>query len=1029
MHLNIYKFRFGMAMMMLLLFIVVDVNAQLSSSATTNIKSKREISGSVVDERKNPLPGANIIGVETNLATVSDIDGKFTLNVPTGKDILFTVSFVGMKTRQVILKEGQNVLNIQLEPSAVAMNEVMVVGAYGTVQKRSDMVSSAYQVNAQQIETLPAARIDNLLEGLVPGLKIDVNTDAASSTRSRLNTRIRGEGSMSASNEPLWIVDGTPIYTGDRTNMIPGMNTSVSPLTYINPDDIESLTVLKDATATSIYGANGANGVILVTTKKGKAGKMVVNLSQQNGASKINQRTKFKVLNAEEYLMLARESYVNSGRDLKSFPFQDNVMNSYTTTNTDWTKMYYDMGSSNQTNLSLRGGSDAARYFISGSYYKGKSTIIGNSQKRFSVRANLDIAMTPKLNFRFYTTTSYNLNEIFNPSNDYYQILPIYSPYNEDGNSFRLYNTTVSELDVNNNPLWTKSKFFNSLAEREENDYTQRTLATNSNIVLDYKVFKGLEWTSQFGADFQSGYEDQYSARTNWSGMSLTTAEPIGYSTRSNANFLVWTLIERLNYRYTFGENTFGSLIGMEANSKENRSSSASGSGFVNDKIKEVSYAIDKSGSSSRGSSRSLSYFLQESYSYGGRYYLTVNGRRDGNSGFGSDSQWGNFASVGASWNVHNEEFFKNKNINVLKFKASFGSNGNSRIGSQEALGIYSYSSSDNYMGQPGGTMSGSPNSKLSWETAYMTNVGLRLEMFKNRLQIELEGYRKKTVNLLSNLDVSRTTGDTRSYRNSGEMLNQGIELTVDALILDSKNYEWNLHLNASHNKNKLLELYNGIEKVMGNYIWREGYDINTLYLIRWAGVDPRDGAPLWYDARGNLTRSYSANNRVAWKSSSPILSGGITNSLKYHSFSLQTLFTYVIGGYAFSTFGRNVTSDGLNIGSDNQSVNQLDRWQNPGDISLSPKPIWNTSTGSVMSSTRHVYKTTHVRFKNISLSYNFPAEFIKPVGLSTLNVFVIADNIGVWTPHDKASRNSYSQSMSGYPMESSISAGFNLSF
>ena len=1024
-----YKQKSILSILILFLIISCEVSAQTVTNDVMATKTKRAITGTVVDEQNNPLPGANIVAEEQNIATISDIDGKFKLNVPVGKSVKFTVSFIGMKTKQVVLKENQNVLSIQMDPSSIAINEVMVVGAYGTVQKRSDMVSSAYQVNSEKIETLPVARIDNLLEGLVPGLKIDVNTDGASSTKARLNTRIRGEGSMSASNEPLWIVDGTPIYTGDRTNMIPGMNTSVSPLTYINPDDIESLTVLKDATATSIYGSNGANGVILVTTKKGKSGKMTVKLSQQNGASIINQSTRFQVLNSEQYLMLAREAYVNSGRDIKSFPFQDNEMNSYSTTDTDWSKVYYDRGASNQTNLSISGGTDAAKYFVSGSYYKGKSTVIGNTQERFSVRANLDVAMSKKLNFKFYTTTSYNLNEIFNPGDDYFRTLPIYSPYNEDETSFRLYNKSVSELDANANPLWTRLKFFNSLAEREENDYSQSTLATNSNIVLEYKLFKGIEWTSQFGADYQSGYEDQYSARTNWSGMSLTTAEPIGYSTRSNANFLVWTLIERLNYRYTLGKNTIGGLLGMEANSKENRSSSASGSGFVNDKIKEVSYAIDRSGSSSRGSSRSLSYFLQGTYSYGGRYYLTINGRRDGNSGFGSDSQWGNFASVGTSWNIHSEEFFNSDKIDVLKVKASFGSNGNSRIGTQEALGIYSYSSNDNYMEQPGATMSGSPNSKLSWETAYMTNLGLRIEMFKKRLQIELEAYNKKTVNLLSNLDVSRTTGDTRSYRNSGEMLNQGIELAVDALIIENKDYSWNLHINASHNRNKLLELYNGIEKVMGNYIWREGYDINTLYLIQWAGVDPRDGYPLWYDARGNLTRSYSANNRIAWKSSSPIVTGGITNSLDYKSFTLRTLFTYVIGGYAFSTFGRSVSSDGLNIGSDNQSINQLDRWQNPGDLALSPKLIWNTSTGSVMNSTRYIYKTTHIKFKNISLSYKFPDKVTKPIGLGVLNVFVTVDNIGIWTPYDKEARNSYRQSMSGYPMETAFSAGFDLSF
>jgi hypothetical protein len=507
-----------------------------------------------------------------------------------------------------------------------------------------------------------------------------------------------------------------------------------------------------------------------------------------------------------------------------------------------------------------------------------------------------------------------------------------------------------------------------------------------------------------------------------------TTGEGIGYSYRNNATFLTWTAIERLNYSRSFGQHHVNGLLGFEASSKDVRTMGARGSGFINDRIKEVSYAVDRNGSSGRSVSRSLSYFLQGNYDFNRRYYVTVNARRDGNSGFGSDSQWGNFASAGASWNIHNEEFFDADKINVLKLKLSYGSNGNSRIGSQEALGLYSYGESHNYMGELGGSMSGSPNKKLSWETAYITNLGLRIKMF-DRADLEIEAYNKRTVNLLSNLDVSRTTGDTRSYRNSGEIVNRGIEATLNVELLNSKDMNWWVELNAAHNRNKLIELYNGLEKVMGNYIWREGHDLNTYYIIRWAGVDPRDGAPLWYDSEGNLTRTYNDQNRVPWKTSSPDLTGGITSQFAYKDFSVRALFSYVLGGYGFSTFGRNVMSDGLNIMSENQSVNQLDRWQKPGDVALSPKPIWGTSTRSVMSSTRHIYKTTHVKFKNIALSYALPERFLKQVGVSGGKIHLIGDNLLVWTPYDKKERNSYKQSMSGYPVETSFSLGIDLSF
>lgn len=982
-----------------------------------------ELIGNVKDVHGETLIGVNVVQKGTSNGTVTDLDGNFIIRVPADATLVF--SYIGYEKQEKIW-DGKSRMNITLKEDVAMLDDVVVIGAYGTVQKRTDMVGSAFQVNSDRIETLQVGRVDNLLEGIVPGLQVMPNSDDASSTKQRMNLRVRGKGSMSASNEPLWIVDGTRIFSGDRTNMVPGMSTSISPLSYLSADDIESITILKDATETSIYGADGANGVILVTTKGGAVGKTKVGLSLQTGIAQINQSTKFKVLNGSDYLMLAKESYLNSGRSMETFPFQDNDLNSYSSTDTDWSGIFYDTGYQTNAFLSLSGGKEGVSYYLSGGYFNSQSTVIGNTQERYSIRGNLEIEMSQKMDFSLIYAASYNTNDIFIPGNDYYKFLPIYTPYNPDG-TFRLFNKSLAGLDPNGNPVWQTSRFLNSVAEREENDNRQKAAVSNVNALLEYDIVEGLTSTTQFGIDYQGLNEDRYSARTNWSGMS-TTEGGIGYANRNNSTFMTWTAIERLNYNRTFGRHRVGGLLGFEASSKDIRTMGASGSGFINDKIKEVSYAVDRNGSSSRSTSRSLSYFLQGTYSYDQRYYFTVNARRDGNSGFGSDSQWGNFASAGASWNIHNEDFFQSDLVNVLKVKVSYGSNGNSRIGSQEALGLYSYGESHNYMGELGGSMSGSPNKKLSWETAYITNFGVRIKMF-DRADLELEAYNKRTVNLLSNLDVSRTTGDTRSYRNSGEIINQGIEATLNVELLNNRDANWWAELNASHNRNKLIKLYNGIEKVMGNYIWREGYDLNTYYIIRWAGVDPRDGAPLWYDSEGNLTRTYNDQNRVPWKSSSPLLTGGISSKFTYKNYSVRALLTYVLGGYAFSTFGRNVMSDGLNIMSENQSVNQLDRWQKPGDVALSPKPIWGTSTRSVMSSTRHIYKTTHMKFKNVALSYALPEKVVKPLGIASCNLHLIADNLFVWTPYDKKDRNSYKQSMSGYPIETSFSLGVDLSF
>ena len=992
---------------------------------TVNTFSQTSIvKGTVKDKHNLALIGVNVVEKGTVNGTVTDVDGNFSFNTKKGAKLVF--SYIGFQKREITW-DGEDFLNIKLQEDSELLDEVVIVGAYGSMHKRTDMVGSAYQVDSKKIESLPAGRIDNLLEGMVPGLQIMPNTDDASSTKQRLFLRVRGVGSMSASNEPLWIVDGSRFFTGDRTNMISGISTSISPLSYLNPDDIESITVLKDATSTSIYGADGANGVILVTTKGGKLNqdKTKINVSLKTGISKINQDTRFKVLNAEEYMMLAKESYVNSGRDLKYFPFQDNDMNSFTTTDTNWSEMYYDTGNSNEANLSLVGGSNSIKYYISTALYNNQSTIIGNNQNRISLRANIDVKMSEKLNFLLNYTTSYNNNNIFNPSNDYYQYLPIYSPYNEDG-SYRLHNKIIEGSDAFGNPSWQTNRFLNSLAVRDENDDKQKSMVSNVNATLKYDIIDGLKFSSQFGVDYQDVTEERYQARTNWSGIS--SGVPIGYSRRGSSNLLSWSAVERLNYNKSINMHHISGILGTEIRSRDSKTLSANGSNFINDQIKEVSYAVDTRGASGRSSHRSISFLVQGGYDYAKKYYLTINGRRDGNSGFGSDSQWGNFGSIGTSWNIHNESFFDNSTVNILKLKASFGSNGNSRIGSQEALGLYSYSESDNYSGELGGRMSGSPNKKLSWETAFMTNVGVRARLF-DRVDIEVEGYHKRTINLLSNLDVSRTSGDTRSYRNSGEIVNMGIEANVEVEVLKAKDYNWNIEFNAAYNKNKLVKLYNSIEKVMGNHIWRENKDLNTFYLIRWAGVDPRDGAPLWYDAKGNVTRIYSNDDRVAWKTSSPLLTGGFRSAFGYKDFSMTAIFSYVLGGYSFSSFGRNVMSDGLNIMTENQSINQLDRWQKPGDIATAPKPIWGTSTKSVMTTTRHVFKTTNVRFRNLSLNYNIPSQYLQSTIISQLRLSVIADNLYVWTPYAKKDMNTYKQSMSGYPFETTINLGVNLTF
>ena len=985
------------------------------------------VRGIVVDAQGDPLIGVTVQQKDTKNMCVTDLDGRYTLTVKGSLPVTLTFSYVGMKklTQRVASTAEQTV---RMQDDAAIIKDVVIVGAYGTMQKRSDLVGSAYQVGSKELENLPKGRLDTMLDGLVPGVKIDINSDSPDNSRPRFNVRVRGEGSLSASSEPLWVVDGVPMFTGGTTNQMPGQNYTISPLSFLNPDDIESITVLKDATATSIYGADGGNGVVLVTTKKGREGKTSVSVNVEYGIANIDRSTAPKVLNAQQFMELARESYANAGLDPRAFPYQDNALNQFSTTDTDWLDVYYDTGSTFQGNVGVNGGSDKAKYYLSGAYYQNQSTIKGNKQQRFSMRSNLDFQLHQKVKLNTILSASYNTNDLFNMGRDFYENLPIFTPYNPDG-TLRLYNRMVSGVDADGNPVFKDYKFFNSVAEREQNENTQKALYVNANFSLKYDILPGLSYTGQFGVDFQSNLEQMYSSQKNWSGTSVIGQE--GYSTRQSAHVSNWNTIHRLNFNRTFGLHTIGVLAGFEAGSRDYTVVGATGSGFINDYIQDVSYADSRNGTNYSSTTRKASFLGQVSYSFDHRYYLTFNARRDGNSQFGSDVRWADFASVGVSWNVHNEKFFKIPWITVLKLKASYGANGNSRLGSQEALGLYSYGESYAYNGNNGGTQSGTPNHTLSWETTYKTNLGFRLELL-NRFDIDFDWYNHHTKNLLSNLDVSRTTGDTKVYRNVGELRNRGFDLTLTTKNIVSQKedgFRWTTELNLAHNTNVLLKLYNGIQKNFGTYSYIEGYDVSTMFLVRWAGVDPADGSPMWYDKEGNITKQYSADNRVAGDNSHSDVTGGMTNTLSYKGFSLRFLLNYQFGGYAFTSFGRSMFSDGLYSSSQNQAVEQLDRWQKPGDVALSPKPIWGVSTSSVMNSTRYLYNKTLIRLQNVVLSYRFERDLIKPLGLNQCVVSLIGNNLFAYSPYASSDHNSYKTCMSGYPAERSFSLSVNVGF
>ena len=479
--------------------------------AQTQGRQERLVKGTVTSQDGEPLVGAFVYVKNSRQGVNTDVDGHYEIAAPAeGQTYTLVFQFLGMTTK-VFAVSGPKILNVQLVDDS-SLEEAVIVGAYGVKQKKEDMIGSAFQVNADALKDKPKARIDNILNGLVPGLLVESNTDAAGSTRGRLNVRVRGNASLSASNEPLWIIDGVPTYTGNRNNLMPGMSTAVSPLSLLDPNDIESITVLKDADQTTIYGTNGANGVILVTTKRGVAGNMPLKVSAtvNYGVASPDKSTMVKVMNASQYLEVAKEAWVNGGNLMSDFPYKDNDYNSYSTTSTDWFNEYIGLGSTLYASLSLSTGTKKAKTYVSGSYYRNENTVKTDRSQRFYLRMSQDYDLADRLKMGVSLMATYNNDDLFPLSSEYLENLPIFSPYLEDGKTYRLYNKIWSDTGKE----FIMKKFLgNKLPNREYNDNIQNSLKTIGNFKLDWTIIDGLKFSSVFGVEYQHHHGSIYYSR------------------------------------------------------------------------------------------------------------------------------------------------------------------------------------------------------------------------------------------------------------------------------------------------------------------------------------------------------------------------------------------------------------------------------------------------------------------------------------------------------------------------------------
>ena len=957
-------------------------------SAFTVFAQQRTITGKVVDDKNNPVGNASVMIKGTAQGTTTNEAGEFTLPVSATATTL-VVTTVNYATQEVDITTNTNP-TIKLLPTNGSLSEVVVV-AYGS-QKKTNVTGSVATVSSSYLENKPFSSVDKALQGAVPGL---LSTSTSGAPGSATDIRIRGVGSINASANPLWVIDGVIATTGDQS----GNTTSANVLASINPDDIESISVLKDAAATSVYGSRAANGVIIVTTKKGKAGKTVLTASGEAGSIDLAYKPdRTRPMTTAENKTVLEWALVNAGyaadtteaagivEDPSNFGFNGKV-------NTNWLDEVTRTGTQQQYNISLSGGNEKTQFYASGGYFNQDGTTIATYFKRYNGSLSVTHKATSRINFNAGINGSATEQQIpanggafANPVLASFFLLPWYAPYNADGTP-RYGDTTE---------FTTNGGVFNPVAQAALNQATAKQTSFRGYVSGEYNILNNLKFTSRYSGELIGIQEDSY--RNPFYGDGYAYG---GDAFSSYHRIFDWTWTNLLNYNANLNKAqdlTLNLQLGQEAQKSNNYWLQAGGQGFpgtlalkylASASTPTTAYALP-SGTSTN------SYFSSANINYKDRYVISGSFRRDGSSVFGANNKWGNFYSVGASWNINEEDFLKNSNvISLLKLRSSYGENGNALgFGYYASLATYSYDA--NYNGAPGSRPNNVGNPDLTWEKNKAFNVGLDFGFFKNRLGGTLEYYSRVTSGLLANIQLSRTSGFSTQLQNIGALSNKGFEVNLNGRPVNGKNFTWDINFNISHNVNKVTELYGGRPVASGYYNYTVGHDLQTFYLRQWAGVDPANGDPLWYtdSSHGSTTNDYTQAALQLNYSAAPKYYGAFTNTFSYKGISLQVQFNYNFGNYVLNRWGSYTSSDGAYLGSFNQMATELDAWQKEGDVTNTPKIIYGGNKRSNTTSTRFLYKGDYIRLRNIQLGYSFPKALLSKAHLANLNVYVRGTNL-----------------------------------
>lgn len=1022
----------------------ITIRAGTRSEMSIGKTNAIEITGYVLSEDGLPLSGATVIIKGSDRGTATDNQGLFVLREVQATAILH-ISYTGYSPQDVSVN-GRSSLSIRLQPSTNSLDEAVVV-AYGITTRRSN-TGAVSVIKGESITNLPNRSIDRSLQGQVPGLLITTGSGAPGGGTSNFILRGIGTGADirltgAVVRQPLIVIDGVPTVSANTVQITTDVNSAsfTNPLAQFNPADIENISILKDAAAIALYGSKASNGVILITTKKGKAGKTSFTFHHQTDlATPINQQD--ELLNRDEYLTLLRESYKNSNptlwtdaaieTDLKSkFPNYINELGqSVFYDQQDWFKAIYKNTAATITNeLSASGGSDKMIYYFNVGHTTQKGVVKHTSFDRFSLRYNF--SNKPFAWFKYglnstitYTKQNYQKSgseDQYNSGSGFSYIVPLLNPIRLKDGSYNLF------------PFIRPSRFFNNpVAAFEYNFNRTDAYRCLANLFAEFKFLKDLSFRTDLGTDILfAQIKEKFDPRLS---LSVSAGPGIGQITESNpfSARIINTNTLRLN-KAILNTHLIEVLMGQESQIERNKILSGTKQGLAVPSLADLSAAsniINLIGTSNR--STLLSYFGQISYSHADKYFLSFSGRRDGSSKFGINNQYGNYWSVGAGWVFSELSLFKKiKSINLAKLRASIGTSGNSAsLGSSTRFDLVTPGSLFNGVSaitiNPG-------NPAVEWERSFNKDIGLEFSLFKDRLSGTVDWYKRNISNLLYLYQLPGTSGTPSVTQNVGKMENTGLELLLSLDVVRKKTFTWNIAINWSTNENKLVKA-DAVLSVKGLVADIEGESFNSYYLVKWAGVNPADGKPQWYDLNGKITDTYSPDDKQIAGKPQPDGFGSIINNFKYKnwdaSFMLYYQYGFKIYDYALNT----LLNDGGNIGTAyfNQSKRALDRWVKPGDIAENPRrALNNVDGGSSNPSTRFLYDGDFIRLKNISVSYTIPEALTKRWKLNSSRIYIQGNNLVVLTKYKGLDPENvgvgYTQIP--YPQSRSYSIGLDIKF